>query len=142
MSELEIGYTPYESVKNHAYWARVNIDTRLGRDTQDIDDYKAHLMDCEKNPTIGYLARRKYITGKPMNYPEYAKRNLHFMDKQPEIKALKESISKKINKKLYPRTKHIRKYIIDNERVVLDYVKKSKKYTIFNKLSIILRKFI
>lgn len=143
MAKTIIGaYLPYENVRRNAYWTRVGIDTRLKVDEDNIEDYKKHLRDCDNNPTIGYLAQREYITGKPMNYPECAKRNRHYMERQPEIKALKESIKEKINKTLYPSTKHIRKYIIDNERVVLNRIKKVEKYTIFNKLKIMFKRFV
>lgn len=140
MSEIEIGVEPkYENVKYNAYWSRVHIDTRLMPDEYDLGTYKAHLQDCEKNPTVGMLARKKYINSKPMNYPECAKRNIHILERQPEIDSLKKDIENKINK-LYPKTKHIREYIIDNKRVVLDYIEKNKKYTKFDKLMILFKK--
>lgn len=140
--EIELGPFPkYENARYNAYWARVGIDTRLKIDDYNIDDYKAHLKDCRENPTIGLLANRKYITGKPMNYPIYARRNLHYLEKQPEINTLIKSLENKI-KTLYPKTKHLREYIIDNGRVLLDGIEQSKKYTAFNKLAIFLKKFI
>ena len=68
--EIELGPFPkYENVRYNAYWTRVGINTRLGIDKDNIDDYKAHLQDCNNNPTIGMLARRKYITGKANGLP-------------------------------------------------------------------------
>jgi len=140
--EIELGPFPkYEDVRYNAYWSRVGIDTSLRIEDHNIDDYKAHLKDCRQNPTIGMLANRKYITGKPMNYPIYAKRNLHEMESLPEISSIKESIESKI-KNLYPKTKHLREYIINNGRVLLDSIEKSKKYTTLNKLAIFLKKII
>lgn len=106
-----------------------------------VFQHKEHLKDCNNNPTVGLLARRKYITKKPMDYPVHASRNIHHIEKQPEIESLNNSLKNKINE-LYPKTKQIRQYIINSDRVVLDEVKRSKKYTIFNKLTMILKRFI
>ena len=140
--EIELGPFPkYESIRYNAYWSRKGIDTRFEVDEDVLDTYKAHLKDCENKPTVGMLARKKYITGKPMNYSIEARRNLHYMHRQPEVKELRNALNNKINE-LYPRTKHIRKYITDTNRVVLDYVEKARKYTVFNKLKIALKRFI
>lgn len=140
--EIDLGpIVKYEQARVNSYWTRVGIDTRLLTDSDDINYYKRHLMDCEKNPTVGMIIRKKYITGSPMNYPECARRNIKFMNQQPEISDLIKSVDKKIQE-LYPRTKHIREYIIDSRRVLLDEVKKSKKYTIFNKLAILFNKVL
>ena len=139
---IELGPFPkYENVRYNAYWTRVGINTRLGIDKNNIDDYKAHLQDCNNNPTVGMLARRKYITGKPMDHPIHARCNINDMEKEPEIKSLKDNLKKK-KKKIYPNTKHIREYIINNDRVTLDGIEKSKKYTTLNKLIIFCKKFM
>jgi len=139
--EIVLGETPkYQRARYNAYWSRSGIDTTLRVEKDNINDYKAHLRDCEENPTVGLLARKKYITGKPMNYPETAYRNVRYMEKNSEIDTMIKSINKKI-KELYPRTAHIREYIIDNNRVVLDGIEKIKKYSAFNKLKIMLKRF-
>lgn len=140
---MEIGIeapTRYGNVRNNAYWSRVLIDTTLNVDLEDISNYKEHLKDCNSNPTVGLLARRKYITKKPMNYPIHARRNLRFIKSQPEIKSLNTSLINKINE-LYPRTKHLRQYIIDSDRVILDGINQSNKSTVFNKLMIFFKRF-
>ena len=140
--EIEIESSPkYESVRSNAYWSRVHLDTSFLPDEYDLGTYKAHLQDCKENPTVGLLAGKKYITGKPMNYPEYAHRNMRYLERQPVISELKKDLKSKINT-LYPDTKHIRDYIINNDRVTLDFVEKHKKYTAFNKLMIMLKKII
>ncbi len=140
--EIELGPFPkYENVRSNAYWSRVHIDTSLRIDDSDIEEYKAHLKDCNENPTIGLLAKRKYITKKPMNYPEYAHRNMRDLESQSVISELKKDLKSRIDK-LYPNTKRIRDYIINNDRVTLDIVEKHKKYTAFNKLMIMLKKII
>ncbi|MBR1619243.1 hypothetical protein IJ674_05055 [bacterium] len=140
--EIELGPFPkYENVRSNAYWSRVHIDTSLRIDDSDIEEYKAHLKDCNENPTIGLLAKRKYITKKPMNYPEYAHRNMRDLESQSVISELKKDLKSRIDK-LYPNTKRIRDYIINNDRVTLDIVEKHKKYTTFNKLMVMLKKII
>ena len=140
--EIELGPFPkYENVRSNAYWSRVHIDTSLRIDDSDIEEYKAHLKDCNENPTIGLLAKRKYITKKPMNYPEYAHRNMRDLESQSVISELKKDLKSRIDK-LYPNTKHIRDYIINHDRVTLDIVEKHKKYTTFNKLMVMLKKII
>ena len=140
--EVELGPLPkYENVRYNAYWSKVHIDTRLKPDSEDIDCYKEHLKDCDRHPTSGFLARRKYITKKNYNYPGCAHRNLNFLNNQPEIQKLKENIESTVNQ-LYPKTKQARKYIIDNDRVLLDYVTKGKRYNLKDKLIILLKRFI
>ena len=139
---FELGAAPkYEKERYNAYSSRSGIDTTLLIDERNIENYKSHLYDCKKNPTVGLLIRKKYITGKPMNYPETAYRNMRFMERQPKIDSLIKNVNNKI-KNLYPRTAHIREYIIDKNRVVLDGTEKIKKYTIFNKLKIMLKRFV
>jgi hypothetical protein len=142
MGDTKIGLEPrYSDVIQNAYWVRASLNSRLRPDEYDIKDYKAHLHDCKKNPTIGFLARKRYIKGRPMEYPLAAKRNLRDINKQPEIDILQKSIDEKIQT-LYPRTKHIRQYIIDNKRVALDGIEEIRKYTIFDKMAIFLKRFI
>ena len=140
--EIELGPAPrYNNVRSNAQWTRAGIDTTLRVSDYNISDYKSHLLDCEKNPTVGLLARKKYITGKPMHYPEAADRNISYIKRQPEVDFLEKSFKNKIDT-LYPKTKHIREYIIDNNRVILDGTKKAQKYTLANKLAIIIKRFV
>ncbi len=142
MSEIELGPLPkYDDVRFNAYWSKIAIDSRLLIDDIDVDCYKNHLQDCEKNPTIGLIAGKKYITGKKMNYPFYAKRNIKLLERQPEIDSLQKSINNKINN-LYPKTKNARLYIIESGRISLDKIKKLKKYTMIDKLKISLKSFL
>ena len=122
--EIELGpFLKYEQARSNAYWAKAAIDTKLRADDHDFDDYKAH------------------ITGKPNNYPSYAIRNKYYMDNQREVKILKEGLKAKLGF-LYPRTNHIRKYIVSNHRVLLDSIEPIKKYTTLDKISIFVKRFI
>jgi len=140
--EIELGPIPsHENVRHNAYWSRVGIDTRLKIDDVDINSYKAHLKDCENNPTIGFLAKKEYITGKPMNYPFHARRNMRALERQPEIDTLQKIIKSNIND-MYHNTKHIRKYAIDKGRVLLDSVEPIKKYSVLEKILLMAKRFV
>lgn len=139
MSELEVGYiSPYERIKSNAYWARVHIDTTLWPSDYGKEEYAAHINDCVQNPTRGFIVRKKYITGKPMNYPEFAKRNCLIFDCQEDVAELNKELKNKVNI-LYPKTKYARSYIIDNKRIAIDFVEKAKRYTKFDKAKIVLK---
>ena len=140
--EIELGPLPkYEEARFNAHWSRIGVDSSLRVDEYTIETYKSHLKDIEKCPTVGLLARKKYLTGKPMNYPMYARRNMSYINKQLEINLLNMSIKKQM-KTMYPRTQYIRQYIIDNGRVLLDSIEATRKYSIFDKLKIVLKRFI
>jgi len=141
---MEIGIevlSKYQSIRSNAYWTRVHFDTIFSGEALDSDSYAKHLEDCNNNPTVGLLARRKYITGRMLAYPQNAKRNVEYMNKLPNISTLKKSFKEKLNK-LYPKTLQAREYIINHDRVKLNSVEPARKYNIFNKLAILLKKFI
>ena len=111
----------YENIRSNAYWHNVQLDTRLK--PADITDTLAteyHYRDCLKQPTVSLLARKKYES---FNYPSFRTRNEAIINSYPEVKALKNSFEKKFNEELYPKTKNARKYLIDKEFVILDYIK-------------------
>ena len=140
MSEIEIGFdTRFDKLKSNARWSRVHLDTTLWPSEDGKADYASHIKDCIDNPTRGFIARRKYITGEPMNYPEYAKRNKLVFDSQPDVAALNKQLKKDV-KRMYPKTKYARAYIINDDRISLDFVKKGRKYTKLDKAIIILKR--
>ena len=141
MSEIEIGGVSYENARNNAYWTRVHLDTSFLPDAEDALIYKNHIEDCFEHPTSGMLIRRKYITKKPFNYPVFARRNLKLMENEEVIKGLKKQFDNLLSK-LYPKTKHLREYIIQKDRINLDFVKSAQKYTKTDKLLIALKRFI
>ena len=136
---MEIGGGPstYESVRDNAYWTRVHWDTSLWPDVYSAKTYKAHLQDCIDNPTVGFLARRQYITKKPMNYSDFAWRNQKIMENDESVKKLKIELET-ILKRDFKKTRALRRYIINHDRVVLDEIKPGKGYKRLNKLRIIL----
>ena len=141
--EIGIGFGPsdkFDHIKSNAHWTRVHLDTSFRPDSDDIKICSDHVQDCLNHPTTGLLARRQYITKKPYNYPEYALRNKMIINNNKKITSL-QNYFKDLVKVLYPKTNHIRQYIIDNDRVVLDYVAPIKKYTSADKLKIFLKRF-
>ena len=138
--EIELEAMPkYEKIRSNAYWTRVHLDTTMWPDIEDAKAYKAHLQDCIDNPTVGFLARRKYITGKRMTFPDYAWRNKKIMENDRYIKATKDYLNGYV-KTLYPKTKHIREYIVNSDRIALDYIKPCKGYNFFDKMLIAMKK--
>lgn len=138
--EIEMGGCPYEKVRSNACRARVHLDATRWPDIEDAEYYKAHLKDCIDNPTVGFLARKKYITGPRMEYPDFAWRNRKILENDRGIDAATKYLKGIVNT-LYPKTKHIRAYIIDKKRVVLDEILPCKGYSHFDKLMIALKKF-
>lgn len=139
---MEIGLFPeFNQIKNNAVWARASIDSKHKPDAFNLFSYKEHLHDIIKNPTRGLLAKKMFITEKPMCYQGCAKRNFHYIQKQPDIIELIQNIKNRINT-LYPNTKHIRQYIVDNNRVVYDKIKPIKKYSLSDKIKILCKRFI
>lgn len=129
------------ALKDNANWSNAYIDSKNKITKKNMSVYINHLKNCEEHLTTGLLAKRQYITGKEWKNPISARINIHILEKQPEVDTLQKNIKEKINT-LYPKTKQIREYIINNDRVVLDTTKKSKKYTLLNKLAIMIKKFI
>lgn len=109
----------YENIRSNAYWHNVHLDTRFRPHNDVVEDTIRHYEDCKQNPTVALLARKKSETN---NYPDFKIRNEHIMEKNPEVKAAKDSFEKAYNE-LYPKTKNARKYLIDKEFVTLNYVK-------------------
>ena len=123
MSEIMDGGIRFESVRRNAYWNNAHLDTRFRVAKDCTDDAINHLIDCKENPTIGLLARKKHRTN---NYPDCFKRNLKDLYKSKHVKdadnAFKETFAS-----LYPKTGKARKFLIERNSIVLNYVKPIKK---------------
>ena len=87
------------------------------------DDAINHLIDCKENPTIGLLARKKHRTN---NYPDCFKRNLKDLYKSKHVKEADDAF-KETFASLYPKTGKARKFLIETNSIVLNYVKPIKK---------------
>lgn len=91
--------------------------------------YRIKLLEnCNCNPTIGAIAKQQF------SVPQKS-----FFEKTYAEKYLENIVKEKI-KSLYPKTKEIRKYIIDNNRLNLDFVTKSQGYNLLDRLKILLKK--
>lgn len=139
MSEISYSYMPHARIRSNAFWTGFHIDNMQWPPKSAKAHYIAHINDCIDNPTIGFIARSHYLTGRPINYPECAKRNKLIFDVQPEIVELNNALRDKVNT-LYPKTQYARAYIIDDKRILLDYVKKGKRYTKIDRAIILLKK--
>ena len=127
MEIISGGIDRFERIKRNAYWANVHLDTSLQPEFDDVNDYKAHLNDRIKNPTIGALADHKYISGKSHNYSFDFYQNKKIIDATPEIRKLKQDLTNKIQE-FHSKSRKIREHIVASDRLDLDFVKKSKGY--------------
>lgn len=115
------GSMRYDSIKRNAHYYNTVLDTRLKPNIDaDAMEVIEHYKDCKKNPTVALLARKQQETH---NYPEYRFRNESIFNHSPEVKPYLDSFETNFNKTLYPKTKNARKYLIDKEFIVLDYIK-------------------
>ena len=121
------------SVKNNARCTKICLDRSVIPDDFAVDSCAEHIKDCIKNPTIGFIAREKYIDRVPKNYPEYFTRNKSMINEPVHIRVLKDLLNFKL-KDLYPKTAKIREFIIKDGRLSLDNVTKSKGYSFLDKL--------
>lgn len=123
MSELFSGGCKYENVKRNAFWYNAHLDSRLNITHDCIDDVIKHLNDCEQNPTVGLIARRKYRSN---NYLDCYERNLKDISKFKSVETANNAFKEKLSI-LYPKTMKARKFLIESNRVVFESVKPIKK---------------
>ncbi len=123
MSEIIEGGFRYESVRSRAFWNNAHLDTRFHINHDTVQDGVAHLEDCKQNPTVGLLARKKFHTD---NYPHYYKRNLAELRGSRYFSEAEKSFKDTFTS-MYPRTGKARKFLINSESIVLNYVKPIKK---------------
>ncbi len=128
--ETILGGNRFSKLENHAYWANVNLDTRFHVDKDSVDYNHKQIQDCINHPTTGLLAAKKYKT---YNYIHCYERNYKELLTIPLIKNATDYFESKFQK-LYPKTGKARKFLINNNNIVLNYVKpikKSLKRTVF-----------
>lgn len=119
MSEIIDGGYCYENIRRNAYWYNAHLDTTFRPDVDFADTFISHYGDCKENSTLGLLARK---TTETKNYPHLKLRNEELYNRFEGVREAKDSFEKTFNKN-YPKTGKARKYLIDKEFVVLDYVK-------------------
>lgn len=133
--------TPYITmVKRNANFIRHRLDDVIPPQYTNVHErYIQHLDYCNYHPTTGLLAWHNNIE-LPYKYnPKNFKENLSQINKSPQIIHLKNIVNEKIDS-LYPKTKKIRKYIIEDNRLSFDNVTRAKGYKILDKLKILLKR--
>lgn len=123
MSEIILGGSRFDDINSHAFWANAHLDTRLRLDKDFLSDNYNHLQDCINHPTTGLLAAKKNRT---YNYPSCYNRNLKDLKSIPSMRDSFDRFETKFSK-LYPKTGRARKFLINNESIVLNYVKPIKR---------------
>ncbi len=133
--ETILGGSRYESIKHNAHWNNVHLDTKFHPEGSDIDTAINHLVDCKEKPTVALLARKKYRTN---NYPQYFQRNLFELYNSSKWVRKADMEYRETFNSLYPKTGKARKLLINNESIILNYVKpieKSFKRTLIKLMS-------
>lgn len=122
--EIIEGGCKYERIRNNAFWNNANLDTRFHPDASDCEQAVNHLIDCKNQPTVALLARKKYRTN---NYPDFFTRNLFELYESSKSVQNADMAYRQTFNKLYPKTGKARKLLINNESIVLNYVKPIQK---------------
>lgn len=140
MPTIEVTTPKFDRVKTNAITAKNVLEVSYPVRTRNfrIKNIMPHLDDCNYHPTTGLLARQQYIENAPKSFPLNFERNKATLRKHPTFKYLNEILEDTLNK-LYPKTKKIRQYIIENNRLNLDYVTRAKGYNLIDKLKIFLK---
>ena len=123
MSDYIEGGLRYENIRSNAYWHNVHLDTSFRPDADARETAIKHFEDCKSKPTVALLASKKSETN---HYPDFKKRNERILMQNPKVKETRDSFEKTFNKN-YPKTGKARKYLIDKESIVLNYVKPRAK---------------
>ena len=137
--EFDIEFTPRKSYRDMRYNAKLvrdELDTRFYPDDYGEYYYAQHLKDTIQKPTVGMMSLHE-AKSKPMfDYPLFYNRSKKILEeKSSTIKVLKKTLDDTLQN-LYPRTLKIREFIIEQERIAFDTIKKSKGYNWFDKLKL------
>lgn len=130
----------FANIEAKASWLSVHIDSDFVPNRYSTEVYKECLENSEIFPIAGLLAKRQYIDKMPKKHPQESQRNQKLLEKDPTIAVLIKNFKEKL-KTLYPRTRHIREYIINTDRVVLNTVEPRRSYGRIEKLMLALRRF-
>lgn len=122
--ETILGGCRYENIIYNAHWNNISLDTKFHPDASDVSTAINHLEDCKNFPTVALLARKKYRTN---NYPDYFQRNLYELYNSSKWVRNADREYRENFHSMYPKTGNIRKFLINSESIVLDYVKPVKK---------------
>jgi hypothetical protein len=109
-----------------------SLSSRLIPQGVQLSALSHHLDDCIYHPTTGLIAKQAYL-------PNLNLKKKTGIVKHPQVDYLTDLLKQRMIQ-LYPKTRKAREYIIENERINLDFVKPSKGYSIIDKLRIFIRK--
>lgn len=129
------------NIIQNAYSTRALIDSQGTIDKYELNKYAEFLNSVKDCPTRYAIIKRNCYDKAIANYPCDFIRNLRYIDRNPEIKNIKRYINEKFITD-YPKTKFIRKYIINKERISLACITGKKGYGIGAKLNIYTDKLI
>ncbi|MCM1338702.1 MAG: hypothetical protein NC191_03425 [Muribaculaceae bacterium] len=111
--------------------------TNLGTTKEMIDAHATQLEDCIYHPTTGLLARNKYCKPENIFHNSITPRRRN-LENSPMIKYLNGILQDRM-KSLYPKTRKLREYIIDERRISLDSIRPCRGYSFIDKLKILFR---
>ena len=121
--------------RSNANWNNTHLDSPLQISQQGFSANMAHLQDCIEHPTIGLLARREQRTN---GYRDIFHKKIKMLNKFSLKFRSKTDAFKETFNKLYPKTGNARKFLINNDYIVLDRfkpIKKDSRRAIFKSLS-------
>ena len=105
------------------------------------EDYKKHMKDRIEYPTTARLAKHELFDRARKVYDtNIIWRNEQIvLNQDPEAAQLAKALKQKM-KKLYPKTRKVREYIIKDDRISLDCIKPAKGFSFFDRIGILLTK--
>jgi len=116
----------------------LNVSTRSNKMLE--PEYIGLLKEIAKHPTNGFLVKHQYMGNNRFSNNGHKRScNIENLKSSKNIMNLRNEILDRINT-LYPKTKNLRKYIIRNDRLSVEYVKPKKGYNVMNKLAIMFQK--
>ena len=120
--EICIGEGRFSNIRSSAYWYKHSLDKQPRHFDSEIAamDGLNFMEQKLKNPTYADLAMRDVIKTKPIKYPQFIDRNLKILERNPEFDSLAGKVEKKICQ-IYPKSYPIRKALIKNDRVTLNW---------------------
>ncbi len=123
-----------EHTKSNAYNVRLLLNNRKRQPNDIVKQVEKQYQDCFYNPTIGLIAKHKYLKG----MSDKLAVKLHNIEllKSPIIRLMKEQLEMRLDK-LYPISKKARLYIVKNDRINLKTIQPSAGYTFMDKIKIL-----
>lgn len=115
-----------------------SLDNLSAPQIKDIENYQKFLQESFYKPTLSMIVKDAFITSQPKRNPVNFYLNKKMVERLTDVKKLQKDLSLRAEH-LYPKSLKARKYIVNDKRLSLDCVKKSKGYNIIDKLKILLK---